>query len=290
MTNRVFCIGNGESRSSIDLNKLRPYGKIYGCNALYRNFTPDVLVAVDSGIIHEIYHSGYCDNNETWFRDWIPVSGTMYPQTVYGTIKNNELELIKKYFHNFNENEKGDRQNFTHNGSNLQSKLSIIRRWVNKPEAHNVMMKELNHTGVNVSWINPNDKVNTLKNLISSTGKSWKGACGSSSAWIACNNEKNLQEVYMIGHDLYSTENTLNNIYKGTKNYAVPENTPMNPKGWINQWATVMREYTNVKFYKVNPVGDIGSDKVNRKIEQWNNIKNLEYISTQMVVDKFVNV
>ena len=64
----------------------------------------------------------------------------------------------------------------------------------------------------------------------------------------------------------------------------------MNPKGWINQWATVMREYTNIKFYKVNPVGDIGSDKVNRKIEQWNNIKNLEYISTQMVVDKFVNV
>jgi hypothetical protein len=155
---------------------------------------------------------------------------------------------------------------------------------VDKPEAHNVMMKELNHTGINVSWINPNDKVNTLKNLISSTGKSWKGACGSSSAWIACNNEKNLQEVYMIGHDLYSTENTLNNIYKGTKNYAVPENTPMNPKGWINQWATVMREYPNVKFYKVNPQGQ---DNISKPIDEWQNIQNLKYIDFKKLDENF---
>ena len=57
MASRVFCIGNGESRSPIDLNKLRPHGKIYGCNALYRDFMPDVIVAVDYGIMHEIYHA-----------------------------------------------------------------------------------------------------------------------------------------------------------------------------------------------------------------------------------------
>ena len=38
---RVFAIGNGESRKSIDLNELRPHGIIYGCNALYRDFQPD---------------------------------------------------------------------------------------------------------------------------------------------------------------------------------------------------------------------------------------------------------
>ena len=32
---RVFCIGNGESRQGFDLEKLRPHGKIYGCNAIY---------------------------------------------------------------------------------------------------------------------------------------------------------------------------------------------------------------------------------------------------------------
>jgi len=43
---RVFCLGNGESRKDVNLSALKPHGKIYGCNALYRDFTPDVLVAV----------------------------------------------------------------------------------------------------------------------------------------------------------------------------------------------------------------------------------------------------
>ena len=49
---RVFCIGNGESRKGFDLEKLRQHGKIYGCNAIYRDFLPDVLTAVDHGIMH----------------------------------------------------------------------------------------------------------------------------------------------------------------------------------------------------------------------------------------------
>ena len=55
---RVFCIGNGESRQGFDLDKLKPFGKIYGCNAIYRDYMPDVLTAVDHGIMHEIYHAG----------------------------------------------------------------------------------------------------------------------------------------------------------------------------------------------------------------------------------------
>ena len=65
----LFVIGNGESRKGFDLEKLRPHGKIYGCNAVYRDFTPDVLVAVDQGISHEIYQSGYAYDNECWFRN-----------------------------------------------------------------------------------------------------------------------------------------------------------------------------------------------------------------------------
>ena len=38
----IFCIGNGESRKNFDLERLRPFGKIYGCNGLYRDFTPDI--------------------------------------------------------------------------------------------------------------------------------------------------------------------------------------------------------------------------------------------------------
>ena len=32
-----FIIGNGESRKDFDLTKLKEYGKIYACNAYYRD-------------------------------------------------------------------------------------------------------------------------------------------------------------------------------------------------------------------------------------------------------------
>ena len=70
---RVFCIGNGTSRQRFDLEQLRPHGKIYGCNALYRDFRPDVLISVDNGIMHEIYQSGFAKEVECWFRNWTKV-------------------------------------------------------------------------------------------------------------------------------------------------------------------------------------------------------------------------
>ena len=60
----AFVLGNGKSRLAVDLNSLRPHGKIYGCNALYRDFTPDVLVATDPEISREIQESGYSLKNE----------------------------------------------------------------------------------------------------------------------------------------------------------------------------------------------------------------------------------
>jgi len=55
----AFCIGNGESRRHFDLNRLRNQGPIAGCNALYRDFEPTFLVAVDSGMCAEVQRSGY---------------------------------------------------------------------------------------------------------------------------------------------------------------------------------------------------------------------------------------
>ena len=38
----VFVLGNGTSRKDILLEPLRQHGTIYGCNALYREFKPDI--------------------------------------------------------------------------------------------------------------------------------------------------------------------------------------------------------------------------------------------------------
>lgn len=51
---RAFIIGNGKSRIGFDLNQLRGKGTIYGCNALYRDFMPDVLIATDDRMREEI--------------------------------------------------------------------------------------------------------------------------------------------------------------------------------------------------------------------------------------------
>ena len=59
-------LGNGVSRSGIDLTNLNRHGKIYGCNALYREFSPDHLIAVDAKMILEIVQSKYHLKNLVW--------------------------------------------------------------------------------------------------------------------------------------------------------------------------------------------------------------------------------
>jgi len=84
MTPIAFIIGNGRSRLDIDLESLRGRGMIYGCNALYRDFTPDVLIATDSGIAKEIQESGYAKTNRFYTRRPIEGSGAKPIQHNYG--------------------------------------------------------------------------------------------------------------------------------------------------------------------------------------------------------------
>ena len=55
----AFVLGNGVSRKEVNLPVLQHRGKTYGCNALYRDFEPDVLVATDRPIADYIQDTGY---------------------------------------------------------------------------------------------------------------------------------------------------------------------------------------------------------------------------------------
>lgn len=73
ISNQAVVIGNGPSRLSFNLNLIKNhrgglYGsrtlQSYGCNALYRDFTPDFLVASgNNGIVEEIANSEYTKDN-----------------------------------------------------------------------------------------------------------------------------------------------------------------------------------------------------------------------------------
>ena len=82
---RAFVLGNGVSRQLVDLNNLRHLGQIYGCNALYRDFVPDVLVSTDKPISTRIQDSGYPQNNRFYTRRPVPGNGANpVPQKYYG--------------------------------------------------------------------------------------------------------------------------------------------------------------------------------------------------------------
>lgn len=63
-----FVIGNGRSRLALNIEDLKKHGRVYGCNALYRDFTPDILIATDPGITAEIEASGYALTNTFYTR------------------------------------------------------------------------------------------------------------------------------------------------------------------------------------------------------------------------------
>ena len=81
----AFVLGNGVSRLSVDLNQLKQRGRIYGCNALYREFVPDVLISTDKAIAHTIQNSGYAEKHLMYTRKPLPGLGARsVPQSYFG--------------------------------------------------------------------------------------------------------------------------------------------------------------------------------------------------------------
>ena len=225
---RVFCIGNGESRKGFDLEILRPHGTIYGCNAIYRDFMPDVLTGVDHGIMHEIYHAGMAQKIPCYFRDWTKVPAMTYETMIYGGMEKLAAEQHLKEI--LVSNERVNAQEYVMHGSKLEGIVSMIKRDGEKAR------KNVNHSTIKVSWIQEPDYSTSLTDIMTPRDHGW--SCGPSSGYVAIHREKP-KEVYMIGHDLNSTDNHINNIYKSTKHYTAKENGPTPSVIWIRQWSTL---------------------------------------------------
>jgi hypothetical protein len=274
--NKIFLIGNGESRKDFNLDLLKPHGKIYGCNALYRQYTPDVLVSVDHGIMHEIYQSGYCYKNETWFRDWTTVPDHMYDSMVYAGLSKIDIEELNKW-HIKNENKRTDEKEFVMHGANLSGLVTILKQ--NKDK----FQRRISQNVLCVSWVRDDDKTNNLMDIMpNNRDLGW--AAGPTSGYIAVKKDSPT-EVYLLGHDLNSTTGKVNNLYKGTKYYVVPEHGPTPSVNWVTQWKQLFTQNPHINFYKVN-TNMKGEDRVNTKIYEWNEVKNIHYITYENLLDK----
>ena len=81
----AFALGNGKSRLVIDVAVLQRLGSVYGCNALYREHTPTVLVATDRPMAREIEESGYPQQHVFYTRKPAAGSGSRaVPTKWYG--------------------------------------------------------------------------------------------------------------------------------------------------------------------------------------------------------------
>jgi len=234
---RAFCLGNGPSRKSLDLESLKPYGTVIGCNAIYRDFTPDILVAVDSRMSHKIYRSGYAQENTTYLAYWTPVPRMVAETMLESMAGKTDIEWL-------------DDNDVVYHGA----------------DGVYTLIKGKNLGLTYITGVHKEDKVKNIEPDIGSFAYS----TGARSIYLAC--ELGAEEVYIIGHDLFSADYTIDNIYAGTDGYA--DKLTKVDKGdtydWIKQHKNTFDTFPNTKFYKV--------DSNLNEIEEWKNCKNIQYI------------
>lgn len=181
----AFVLGNGVSRKSINLNELRKHGTIYGCNAIYREFKCDHLIAVDSKMVLEIAKTNYQKYNSVWTN----------PSKLYKNIPN-------------------------------------------------------------LNYFNPS--------------KGWSS--GPTALLYASQNGH--REIFILGFDykgIGEQQDRFNNIYADTLNYKKTEEPATFHGNWLRQTATVVKEYSNIKYNRV-----IASDNFcPSELNKFRNINNI---------------
>ena len=216
----VFVLGNGPSRKNIDISKLD--GTVIGCNACYRDFTPDVICATDAGIISDIIESGYDGQCYFTHNSW-----NLLPEVAYDSLANGTEHTTYRRF---------DSEYFVYisglAANCIQTKSYII-------------------------WV-PKGMENKIKNI----GEDVLGwSTGTSALHIACRDFtcNDYEKVYLLGFDHHN--NYYDNIYTDTEHYFSKDSKRVDGwkaeyNNWDKQIFKVIEEHPALQFIWVNYRGD----------------------------------
>lgn len=83
------------------------------------------------------------------------------------------------------------------------------------------------------------------------------------------------QEIDLIGFDLYSINNKVNNVYKGSENYSSAESQSVDPAYWIYHGSEIFLKYHQTQFNLYNTPGWIVPQEWQKKNVQFTNIAQL---------------
>ena len=216
----VFVLGNGPSRKNIDPSELR--GTVIGCNACYRDFTPDVICATDAGIMSDIIESGYDGQCYFTHNSWNLLPEEAYDPLVNGTEHTTYRRFDSEYFVYIS----GLAANC------IQTKSYII-------------------------WV-PKGMENKIKNI----GEEVLGwSTGTSALHIACRDFtcNDYEKVYLLGFDHHN--NYYDNIYTDTEHYFSKDSKRVDGwkaeyNNWDKQIFKVIKEHPALQFIWVNYRGD----------------------------------
>ena len=254
----AVCLGNGQSRQGLNLTKMKDYATVIGCNAIYRDFTPDILVALDSRIAHEIYRSEYADTNLSYLGYW-----TLIPVEV-------AHEMLATC-------EAKTDSNISANGDCVYHGADGVF----------TLTKGKNLGITYVTSVHEKDMVTSIEPDVDN----FAYATGSRSVHLAC--ELSAKKVFIVGHDLYSDTKKVNNIYAGSKGYAEKDalaarpNNPDETFNWILQHKNTFDKFPNTQFYKVN--SNTPGDFTALEIPEWSSCANLKYITQEKMLQQLYN-
>ena len=227
--------GNGESRKVWDTTKDYVGFTTWGCNAAYRDCKVDELVAIDYGIQQEIYQSGYALENFCWFADWI-------------TLEDFEPEFLKMNYppELIFETEKTDTNICVTQGKEPMDAEKNYQRMIKEfphLDKEDIKDKCYKNVGLYITWLKEHDRVRTID-----YPNGW--CAGATAMHLAC--EQGEKDIYMLGFDLSSYDEPLNNMYKGTDNY-LPENAKgFNADNWLMQLVQIFQKFPDTQFYWVD--------------------------------------
>ena len=180
-------MGNGESRRAVSFDLLKNH-TTYGCNALYREFAPSALVAIDELMYYEVITSGYPKNNQCYFSNFELIPAEAYPMMRSSAAPN--VEVL--------ENDKTDYM-FAWMGRELK------RVWSDKTKLYE--MKE--EPCYICTWIEPDYHIINMDSIL---GEGILDS-GQQACKLICEVEKP-DIVYILGFDLSNNDGKVNNVYK----------------------------------------------------------------------------
>ena len=223
MSENVFVLGNGPSRANIDPSKLD--GTVIGCNACHRDFNPDVICAIDAGVISEIIKSDF--NGKCYFthNSWNLLPAESYDGLKYG-LDGNEIETYRRF----------DDEHFVY--------ISGLDKNCSEEENYIIWLRE-----------GKEDKIRNIGTEV----LGW--STGTSALHIACRDFTcdDYEKVYLLGFD--HNNDYYDNIYTDTDHYFSKDSKRENGwkaeyNNWNEQIIKVIEQHPALQFVWVNYRGD----------------------------------